>query len=64
MCIVVRMADLLLNGWWNSLPVFFAGALYGICKQAHLQLDDSASSDDEPQKKLNQQYAGGARTDL
>lgn len=29
-CLVIRIADLLLNGWWNSLPVFFAGALMSI----------------------------------
>lgn len=28
-CVSVRMLDLLLNGWWNSLPVFLAGALVG-----------------------------------
>ena len=63
MCIVVRMADLMLNGWWNSLPVFFAGALYGICKHAHLQLDGSASLDDEPYRKREQQHEADARTD-
>lgn len=28
--ISLRMADLIINGWWNSLPVFLAGALYGL----------------------------------
>ena len=52
MCIVIRMADLMLNGWWNSLPIFLAGALYGICKLAHLQsADENPSLDDEQQKK-------------
>ena len=31
LCIGVRMIDLLLNGWWNSLPVFLAGALFASC---------------------------------
>lgn len=26
----MRMIDLLINGWWNHLPVFLAGALFGI----------------------------------
>jgi hypothetical protein len=26
----MRMTDLLLNGWWNHLPVFLAGALSGV----------------------------------
>jgi len=26
----MRSVDLLLNGWWNSLPVFFAGVLTGV----------------------------------
>jgi len=30
LCVSIRMIDLLLNGWWNSLPVFLAGALYGV----------------------------------
>ncbi len=28
-CISIRMVDLLVNGWWNCLPVFLAGALMG-----------------------------------
>ena len=24
------MIDLLINGWWNHLPIFLAGALTGI----------------------------------
>jgi hypothetical protein len=28
----IRMVDLLINGWWNSLPVFLAGALYSTSK--------------------------------
>lgn len=28
--IALRMTDLLINGWWNSLPVFLAGVLYGV----------------------------------
>lgn len=28
----VRMIDLLINGWWNDLPVFLAGALYGVSR--------------------------------
>lgn len=28
-CISVRMIDLLLNGWWNCLPIFIAGAIMG-----------------------------------
>jgi hypothetical protein len=28
--VAVRMVDLLINGWWNNLPVFLAGALYGV----------------------------------
>jgi len=26
----VRMLDLIINGWWNCLPVFFAGILWGV----------------------------------
>jgi len=63
MSIVVRMADLMMNGWWNSLPVFLAGALYGICKHAHRLSDESTSSGDEPRKKRIQRYASGAQTD-
>ena len=29
-CVAVRMVDLLLNGLWNCLPFFLAGALYGV----------------------------------
>ena len=28
--LAVRMIDLLINGWWNNLPVFLAGALNGL----------------------------------
>ena len=28
----IRCIDLILNGWWNQLPVFLAGALFGICR--------------------------------
>ncbi len=28
--VALRATDLLINGWWDSLPVFFAGALYGL----------------------------------
>lgn len=28
-CISIRMIDMLLNGWWNCLPVFIAGAIIG-----------------------------------
>lgn len=31
-CIAVRMVDFLLNGLWNSLPFFLAGALYGVAR--------------------------------
>jgi len=30
LCIAVRMVDLLINGWWNCLPVFLAGAVLGV----------------------------------
>lgn len=30
--VAVRMIDLLINGWWNHLPVFLAGALYGLAR--------------------------------
>jgi len=26
----IRATDLLINGWWDSLPIYFAGALYGL----------------------------------
>jgi hypothetical protein len=26
----MRSVDLLINGWWNSMPVFFAGVLHGV----------------------------------
>lgn len=29
-CLTLRVVDLLQNGWWNSLPMFFSGALMGI----------------------------------
>jgi hypothetical protein len=32
LCIAIRMTDLLLNGWWNSFPVFLAGALLSIVR--------------------------------
>ena len=28
--ISIRMIDLIINGWWNSLPVFLAGVLAGV----------------------------------
>lgn len=59
LCIVVRMADLLLNGWWNSLPVFMAGALYGAC--ANLRSTESASATDSAYsqgRKSQPRYAG------
>lgn len=28
----MRMVDLLINGWWNHLPIFLAGALYGVTR--------------------------------
>ena len=28
----MRCVDLLANGWWNNLPVFLSGALYGIAR--------------------------------
>ena len=30
--VVFRMADLLINGWWNCLPMFLAGALLGVAR--------------------------------
>ena len=30
LCIAVRMVDLLINGWWNCMPVFLGGAALGI----------------------------------
>lgn len=32
LCIAARLTDFLLNGLWNFLPFFLAGALYGIAK--------------------------------
>lgn len=32
LCVAARMTDFLLNGLWNCLPFFLAGALYGIAK--------------------------------
>ena len=63
LCIVVRIAGLMLNNWWNSLPMFLAEALYGIYKYAHRQPDHGTSLDGEPQKKPSQQYAGDVQTD-
>jgi hypothetical protein len=28
--VAIRMVDLLLNGWWNNIPMFLAGALFGV----------------------------------
>lgn len=44
-CIAVRMVDFLLNGLWNSLPFFLAGALYGVarCLQADSKMDAEMS---------------------
>ncbi len=30
--VAMRAVDLLPNGWWNNLPVFLSGALYGLAK--------------------------------
>jgi hypothetical protein len=30
--VAMRSVDLLANGWWNNLPVFLSGALYGISR--------------------------------
>lgn len=30
--VAMRSVDLLINGWWNNLPVFLAGALYSLSK--------------------------------
>ncbi len=31
LCMIsIRMTDLLINGWWNCLPVFLAGVLSGV----------------------------------
>jgi hypothetical protein len=30
--VALRSVDLLVNGWWNNLPVFLAGALYGLSR--------------------------------
>ncbi|MEQ8484121.1 MAG: hypothetical protein RIB46_07135 [Pseudomonadales bacterium] len=32
LCVAVRMNDLLINGWFNCLPAFLSGALYGVVK--------------------------------
>ena len=32
LCVAARMVDFLLNGLWNGLPFFLAGALYGIAQ--------------------------------
>ncbi len=62
LCIVVRMTDLLLNGWWNSIPVFLAGALYAIAKYAHRLPGETTDPGDEPQKKPSRPYGVGAQT--
>ncbi|XOV81726.1 MAG: hypothetical protein ACFHXK_12690 [bacterium] len=50
-CLVIRIADLLLNGWWNSLPVFFAGALMGVSLAIKRNPVAALNLDDEPQTK-------------
>jgi hypothetical protein len=35
-CVSLRMIDLLMNGLWNSLPFFLAGALYGVARSLPL----------------------------
>jgi hypothetical protein len=30
--VAMRSVDLLANGWWNNLPVFLSGALYGVSR--------------------------------
>ena len=30
--VAIRMSDLLINGWWNALPMFLAGALLGAAR--------------------------------
>ena len=62
LCIVVRMADLLLNGWWNSMPVFLAGALYAIVKHAHRLSIETAVPGNEPQFTPNPPYGVGDQT--
>ena len=54
MCIAVRMIDLLLNGWWNSLPVFLAGALYASCR-------DLTSPTDAPVDQIQTSQAARPR---
>jgi hypothetical protein len=31
-CVAIRMIDFLMNGLWNALPFFLAGALYGVAR--------------------------------
>ena len=62
LCIVVRMADLLLNGWWNSMPVFLAGALYGISKHAHRLSIETTNPGEERQITSSPPYGVRAQS--
>ncbi len=49
----MRAVDLIINGWWDSLPVFYAGALYGLA--GSLPEPENRENDvaaDEPPKEI------------
>lgn len=42
LCAAIRMSDLLLNGWWNSFPIFLAGVLWGATSGDALDAEHTA----------------------
>ncbi|MCR9258147.1 MAG: hypothetical protein NXH95_00355 [Pseudomonadaceae bacterium] len=61
-CLVIRIADLLLNGWWNSLPVFFAGALMGISLAIKENPYEALNLVDGPQMRPSRPDAAASQT--
>ncbi|MBX3707338.1 MAG: hypothetical protein KF911_11975 [Pseudomonadales bacterium] len=56
-CISIRMIDMLLNGWWNCLPVFIAGAIMGATASG--AIDSSTPRRKGPRPPSSYGVAGG-----
>jgi hypothetical protein len=62
----MRAVDLLINGWWNSMPVFFAGVLWGVSgSRAEAppaeRAAPAAAQPPEPKPPRNTQLLGPSR---
>lgn len=57
--VAIRAGDLLINGWWNCLPMFLAGALLGVAKAEVREQKELLAQKERERKaeRLNRQRA-------